>query len=386
LNKSLYGLKQASRQWYSKLSTTLISFGYIQSLADYSLFVEVSDASFTALLVYVDDIVLTCNCISEIQSVKTFLDKQFCIKDLGQLRFFLWLEIARSKYGILLNQRKYTLELLEDAGTLCSKPVATPLDPSTKLEATKGTTLTDASSYKRLIGRLLYLTNTRPDISYSVQHLSQFVSKPTVLHYQAAQRILKYLKSAPAKGLIFSASNELKLHGFADSDWACCRDTIRSVTGYCVFLGSSLISWKSKKQGTVSRSSIEAEYRALAHLTCELQWLNYLFHDLQVNFSKPASVSCDNWSTIYLAHNPTFHERSKHIKLDCHVVREKINSKLIHLLPVSSASQLADIITKPLHSTSFQSILSKLQLRDIHASPSPTWEGVLSIIYWLLFN
>jgi len=231
LNKSLYGLKQASRQWYFKLSTTLISFGYIQSLADYSLFVKVSDASFTALLVYVDDIVLTGNCISEIQSVKTFLDKQFCIKDLGQLRFFLGFEIDRSKSGILLNQRKYTLELLEDAGTLGSKLAATPFDPSTKLEATNGTPFTYASSYRRLIGRLLYVTNTRPDISYSVQHLSQFVSNPTVLHYQAAQRILKYLKSSPAKGLFFSASSELKLHGFADSDWVCCPDTRRSVTG-----------------------------------------------------------------------------------------------------------------------------------------------------------
>lgn len=133
-------------------------------ISRYNLFVKVSGASFTALLVYVDDIVLAGNCISEIQFVKTFLDKKLCIKDLGHLRFFLGLEIARSKSGILLNQRKYTLELLEYAGTLDSKSAATPFDPSAKLAATKGTPLTDASSYRRLIGKLLYLTNSRPNI------------------------------------------------------------------------------------------------------------------------------------------------------------------------------------------------------------------------------
>jgi hypothetical protein len=130
--------------------------------------------------------------------------------------------------------------------------------------------------------------------------------------------------------------------------------------------GSSLISWKSKKQNTVSRSSTEAEYRALASLTCELQWLQYLFQDLHITFTQSASVYCDNKSAIYLAHNPTFHERSKHIELDCHIIREKLQSKLIHLLPVPSKSQLADVLTKPLHSPAFSSLLSKLGLCSIH--------------------
>jgi hypothetical protein len=146
------------------------------------------------------------------------------------------------------------------------------------------------------------LTNTRPDISFSVQHLSQFVSKskPLVPHYTAATRILKYLKSAPAKGLFFPASSSLKLSGYADSDWARCHETRKSVTGYCVFIGSSLISWKSKKQNTVSRSSTEAEYRALASLTCEIQWLHYLLQYFKIKISNPASVFCDSSSAIYL--------------------------------------------------------------------------------------
>jgi hypothetical protein len=318
LNKSLYGLKQASRQWYAKLSSALISLGYVQSQADHSLYVKSTDLYFTALLVYVDDIVLDGTSMAEIKSVKLFLDHHFRIKDLGQLRYFLGLEIARSSSGIFLNQRKYTLELLEDTGFLGAKPASTPFDPHTKLSINDGPPLDDPSSYRRLIGRLLYLTNTRPDISFSVQHLSQYVSNPLYLtntrllylsqylFYQAATRILRYLKSCPAKGIMFSSSSPLKLHGFADSDWARCPDTRKSITGYCVLLGTSLISWKSKKQNTVSRSSTEAEYRALASLTCELQWLQYIFQDLHIKFPQAASVYCDSKSAIYLAHNPTF--------------------------------------------------------------------------------
>ncbi|GAU32977.1 hypothetical protein TSUD_358440 [Trifolium subterraneum] len=262
LHKLLYGLK---------LSSALISLGYSQSQADHSLYIKSTSTSFTALLVYVDDIVLAGNSTQEIHSVKKFLDEQFKIKDLGQLRFFLGLEIARSDSGIFLNQRKYTLELLEDTGFLAAKPSSVPFDPTTKLTISDGQPLEDPSSYRRLIGRLIYLTNTRPDISFAVQHLSQFVSHPLLPHYQAATRVLRYLKSFPAKGIMFSASSSLKLHGFADSDWARCPDTRKSVTGYCAILGSSLICWKSKKQNTVFRSSTEAEYRALASLTCELQ-------------------------------------------------------------------------------------------------------------------
>ncbi|CAJ2629530.1 unnamed protein product, partial [Trifolium pratense] len=282
LHKSLYGLKQASRQWYSKLSSALLSLGYSQSAADHSLFLKKIGSSFTALLVYVDDIVLAGNNSLEITSVKSFLDKRFQIKDLGNLRFFVGLEIARSKKGILLNQRKYTLELLQDSGNLAAKPSSTPYDPSLKLHDSESPPYNDPSGYRRLIGRLLYLTTTRPDITFAVQQLSQFVSSPREVHFQAATKVLRYLKASPAKGLFFSSSSSLKLSGFSDSDWATCAITRKSITGYCVFLGTSLISWKSKKQSTVSRSSSEAEYRALASLSCELQWLHYLFKDLGI--------------------------------------------------------------------------------------------------------
>ncbi|XP_058756065.1 uncharacterized mitochondrial protein AtMg00810-like [Vicia villosa] len=241
-----------------------------QSKADYSLYVKHADSHFTALLVYVDDVVLAGNSLAEIRHVKHLLDKQFRIKDLGTLRYFLGLEIARSTIGILLNQRKYTLELLQDAGVLAAKPSSVPFDPNTKLSLHDGDLLDDPSSYRRLIGRLIYLTNTRPDISFAIQNLSQFMSQPRVPHIQAATRVLRYLKAVPATCIFYSSSSALKLVGFADSDWARCPDTRKSITGYCVMLGSSLLCWKSKKQHTAARSSTEAEYRALASITCEV--------------------------------------------------------------------------------------------------------------------
>nr|XP_027188690.1 uncharacterized protein LOC113785815 [Cicer arietinum] len=199
------------------------------------------------------------------------------IKDLGSLRYFLGIEVARSPSGILLDHRKYTLKLLNDIGILATKPPSTPYDSSLNLNYSDSPLYEDESQLMRLIGRLLYLTTTRLDIAFTVQQLSQHVSSPRQVHFKAAASIFHYLKSCPAKSLFYSTKTDLCLSGFEDSDWATCPTTQRSVTGYAVFLGTSLISWKSKKQTTVSRSSSEAEYHALASLSCEIKWLHYIF-------------------------------------------------------------------------------------------------------------
>ncbi|CAI8611306.1 unnamed protein product [Vicia faba] len=229
------------------LNSLLISLGYSQSQADYSLYVKSDHHSFIALLVYVDYIVLAGNSMQVIKLVKQLLDETFRIKDLGKLRFFLGFDIARSATGIFMNQRKYTLELLENTDFLATKPSYVPFGPTFKLSLTDGKPFEDPSAYRRLIGRLIYLTNTRPDISYDVQHLSQFVSNLLVHHYQVAIRILRYLKSFSVRGILLSSTRSLKLYGFTDSDWARCPDTRKSTTEYCVILGSSLLCWKSKK-------------------------------------------------------------------------------------------------------------------------------------------
>ncbi|XP_020206499.1 uncharacterized protein LOC109791600, partial [Cajanus cajan] len=210
LQHSLYGLKQASRQWYACLSNFLVLHGYHHSSADHSLFLKFTGSTCTALLVYVDDIVLAGNDISEIRAITVLLDETFKIKDLGDLTYFLGLEVSRNKTGIHLSQRKYTLDILSNTGMLACSPSSTPMDNSVHLSASSGEPLVDPSAYRRLIG------------------------------------------------------SPLQLKAFSDSDWAGCVDSHRSITGFYIYLGNSLISWRSKKQPTISRSSSEAEYRALA--------------------------------------------------------------------------------------------------------------------------
>ncbi|CAL0310703.1 unnamed protein product [Lupinus luteus] len=311
--------------------------------------------------------------MNEIQSIKSLLDEKFSIKDLGTLEYFLGLELARSKNGISLCQRKYALDLLQDSGMLASKPYSSPMDNSVKLHSESGPAYSDITSYRRLIGRLVYLTHTRPNISFSVGHLSQFLASPRMDHYKAALRILRYIKSAPGKGLFFPSKNKAELKGFSDADWASCVDTRRSVTGFCFFLGESLISWKSKRQRTVSRSSAEAEYRALALAGWEAQWLVYLFNDLYLNHVGPIILYCDNQSALHMATNPVFHERIKHIEIDCHTIREKVLDGVVHLLTISSNEQVADLFTKSQVPDIFKNNLSKLGLCDIH---TPSCGGV----------
>ena len=175
------------------------------------------------------------------------------------------------------------------------------------------------------------------------------------------------MKGSPGQGLFFPTQNDFKLTAYCDADWGGCQTTRRSVTGYCVFIGKSLISWKTKKQTTVSRSSAEAEYRAMAAVTCELTWLRYIFKDLGVQVLSPAKLYCDNKAALHIAANPVFHERTKHIEMDCHVVRDKIKQKQLTTAFTTSETQISDIFTKPLGKSGFQFHLSKLGIHDIHA-------------------
>ncbi|GKB70996.1 putative RNA-directed DNA polymerase [Tanacetum coccineum] len=372
LKRSLYGLKQAPRQWNHKLYETLIEVGFKQSINDHSLYIKNDGGVSLYLLVYVDDFVITGNSESEIEKFKTFLNQKFKIKDLGELKYFLGIEVLKTKNGLCLNQRKYCLELLHEFGLLACRPVVTPLPENIVLshkETANDKFLQNITAYQKLVGKLIYLCMTRPDISYAVNCLSQHMHSPLQSHFDLGLRLLRYLKLAPGSGINFAKSHsKFSVIAYSDSDWAKCPVTRRSVTGYCVFVNGSLVSWKSKRQATLSKSSAEAEYRAMASVTCEIMWVLKVLKDFGQCGLTPVDLFCDNKSAIQIAANPVMHEKTKHFDIDVHLVREKVASGLIKTKKVNSKDQVADIFTKALGSVQHGALVNKLGMINLFAA------------------
>lgn len=289
-----------------------------KSYSDYSLFTLSKGELQLSVLIYVDDMIIAGNNTFAMQSFKSYLCDCFKMKDLGALKYFLGLEVARSKHGFYVCQRKYALDIISETGLLGSKPADFPMEQNHRLALATGKELEDGEKYRRLIGRLVYLAITRPDLAYSVHILSQFMQSPREEHWEAALRVVRYLKKCPSQGILLSSDSALQLEGWCDSDWASCPLTRRSLTGWFVLLGTTPVSWKTKKQHTVSRSSAEAKYRSMAALTCELKWLKQLLLDLGVEHKQGMNMFCDSQYALHIANNPVFHERTKHIEADCH--------------------------------------------------------------------
>lgn len=367
LIKSLYGLRQAPREWFDKFAAAILTYGFTQSKSDNSLFYLHTSDSFLMLLVYVDDIILTGSSILHITKVKDFIAQNFKMKDLGSLKYFLGLEISRNTGGIYIHQRKYALNLLNSTGLQDAKPSNITMAAQHNLTYDSGTLLdnSQASTYRRLVGQLIYLTITRPDITYPVHILSQFLAKPTDAHFAAAMKLVRYIKNAPGQGLLFSASSALELKVYTDADWASCPMTRRSISGYCVMLGDSLLSWKCKKQNTVARSSAEAEYRSMANALCEVTWIFNLLTELHFQIPRPIVMYSDSNSAIHIAENPVLHERTKHIELDCHLIRDKVKEGFILPTYLSTFHQPADLLTKALPAHRLKALLLKLGVSNL---------------------
>ncbi|GJW38418.1 ribonuclease H-like domain-containing protein [Tanacetum coccineum] len=323
LQKSLYGLKQAPRAWFQRFSSYVIRAGFYHSKTDSSLFIFHKGPDTAYLLLYVDDIILTAFSTSLLQRIISLLHAEFAMTDLGPLNYFLGIFAIRTTSGIFLSQTKYATEILEQAYMLNYNPCRTPINTEKKL-GHEGSPVTDPTLYRSLAGSLQYLTFTRPDLSYAVQQLCLYMHDPREPHLNAMKRLIAY----------------------SDTDRAGCPATRRSTSGYCVFLGDNLLTWSSKRQDTSSHSSVEAEYLGVANAVAETSWIHNLLRELYTPLFTTTLVYCDNVGVVYMSANPVQHQRTKHIEIDIHFVRNKVAAGHIRVLHVPSRFQYADIFTK----------------------------------------
>ncbi|KAE8713006.1 hypothetical protein F3Y22_tig00110220pilonHSYRG00054 [Hibiscus syriacus] len=364
LRKSLYGLKQAPRAWYKRFANFVSSIGFSNSKSDTSLFIYKHGSDMAYLLLYVDDIILTASSEHLRKSIMAHLNSEFAMKDLGFLNYFLGISVTRHKGGLFLSQQKYAEDIIDRAGMYSCKPSQTPIDTKPKVSANSGARYADPTQYRSLAGALQYLTFTRPDISYAVQQICLHMHDPRDELMNALKRIIRYIQGTLHLGLHISPSSITDLVSYTDADWGGCPDTRRSTSGYCVFLGDNLISWSSKRQPTLSRSSAEAEYRGVANVVSESCWLRNLLLELNCPIRKATMVYCDNVSAIYLSGNPIQHQRTKHIEMDIHFVREKVTRGEVRVRHVPSRYQIADIFTKGLPLILFDDFRTSLNVRD----------------------
>lgn len=292
------------------------------------------------------------------------------MKDLGELHHFLGISVQRCSSGLFLSQRQYILDILQRAAMADCKPCLTPVDTQSKLSGATGPSVSDPTHYRSLTGALQYLTFTRPDISYAVQQVCLHMHDPREPHLNAVKRILRYLRGTIDYGLLLRRTTPSELVIYTDADWAGCPDTRKSTSGYAVFLGATLVSWSSKRQPTVSRSSAEAEYRAVANGVAEAAWLRQLLRELHSPLPRASLVYCDNVSAMYLSTNPVQHQRTKHVEIDLHFVRERVATGDVRVLHVPTTSQFADIFTKGLPTSVFTEFRSSLNVCPIDVLPA----------------
>ncbi|GKB81968.1 ribonuclease H-like domain-containing protein [Tanacetum coccineum] len=365
LQRSLYRLKQAPRAWFQRFAGYVIRAGFYHSRCDSSLFIYRQGSQVAYLLLYVDAIILTASSIALLQQLIDSLHREFDMTDLGALNYFLGISDVRHSTGLFLSQRKYALQLLERAHMVNCNPSWTLVDTESKL-GPNGVSVQDPTMYRSLAGGLRYLTFTRLDLSYAVQQICLYMHDPREPYLTALKRILRYVQGTLDLGLHLYASSTTSLVGYTDADWAGCPSTRRSTSGYYVFLGDNLLSWSAKRQHTLSHSSAEAEYRGVANVVIETAWLCNHLRELHSPLSTATLVYYDNVSVVYMSANPVQHQRTKHIEIDIHFVRDMVTAGQVRVLHVPSRYQYVDIFTKGIPSALFGEFRSSLSVHLSH--------------------
>eukprot|EP00253_Pinus_taeda_P004398 PITA_04398 len=321
LKRVLYGLKQAPRAWYTWIDNYFTGLGFSKSEANPNLYQILVEGKLLIIVLYVDDLILTGDELL-ILSCKEDLAREFEMKDLGLLHYFLGLEIWQCNDGLFVSQGKYAREILEKFNMHGCKPVDTPLPGGWWKEDATLAEVVDATVYRQLVRSLMYLVNTRLDICYVVNQLSQAMVKPTKLFWKASKHVLRYLRGTSRYGLWYRQEDEVKLCGFTDADWAGNPMDRRSTYGGIFSIWSTTVSWYSRKQRSVVLSSAEAKYMAASLAACEAIWMRKILVRLFGSHLEPTVIYCDHQSCIKFLANPVFHDRSKHIDIRYHHIKD----------------------------------------------------------------
>ena len=364
LRKSLYGLKQSARCWNDKIDSYLKSAGYKQNTADPCIYYRTETVNekqiIVIMAVYVDDTVIMSNDIDVLQSQKVKISQRFSMDDRGEVHYILGMEVKRDRENRVMTicQKSYLESVIARFRMQNCNPVSTPLETGkrfTKLGEDEETV--DIKLYQAAIGSLNYAAiATRPDLSVAVGMLSQHMVSPGNEHWSGVKRVLRYVKGTINYGLTFRSSDDFRLHGYSDADWAGCTETRKSTSGQVFRLGDCTISWRSRKQSIVALSSTESEYVALCETSQEVVWLRNLLRDIGFKQDKPTStvVYEDNQGAIALSQNPKDHSRTKHIDIKFHYIREQISKGNVELQYCATADMLADTLTKGLPKPAFE--------------------------------
>ncbi|KAI3681374.1 hypothetical protein L6452_36168 [Arctium lappa] len=364
LDKALYGLKQAPRAWYDVLSTFLVKSGFSKGTVDTTLFIKKEKADIVLIQIYVDDIIFGSTNTKYCKNFANLMVSRFQMNLMGEMNFFLGLQVKQFSTGIFINQSKYIREILRKFQMENTKPIGTPMAPGTKIGTDPSGKAVDIRTYRGMIGSLMYLTSSRPDIMFSTCLCARYQANPKEIHLTAVKRIFRYLKGTADLGLWYPKDTTFELTAYTDADHAGYMLDRKSTSGHVQFLGDKLVSWGSKKQLCVSTSTAEAEYVAAASCCSQVLWMQTQLRDYGFHFNK-IPIYCDSKSAIAITTNPVQHTKTKHIDVRYHFIKDHVEKGNIELFFVKTEYQLADLFTKPLDEKRFNFLISKLGMLNL---------------------